>query len=162
LNAALHDSLVDLLVQRLDNQLAGAQLVDWAVEALQQGIETKALILLAGMARDCSVYEAGPLLDRGLAELNLPMPAPDGLRRAYVGAVSRAMLAGNVQTDVALDRIHQRAVSPLNHAPDLAPWCFVWEGLHPSNYESLDPGQVEAEARRLAASWAEAYPPPGS
>lgn len=156
MNAALYDSLLELLVRRLEDQLAGAQLVDWAVAAVQQGVETDALILLAGLSRECSLYEAGPLLDRGMAELDLAVSDSESLRRAYVGAVSRAILAGKVPTDVALERIHRWVVSPLNHPPDLAPWCFVWEGLHPTSYESLNPDQVAAEARRLASSWASA------
>jgi hypothetical protein len=153
LSPTLYDGLLDLLVRRLEDQVAGAQLVDWAVEAVQQGVEADALILLAGLSRDCSIYEAGPLLDRGLAELDVLVPDPETLRRAYVGAVSRFLLEGRVATDLALDRIHRWAVTPLNHPPDLAPWCFLWEGLHPTSYESLDPDQVAAEASRLASLW---------
>jgi hypothetical protein len=54
-----------------------------------------------------------------------------------VGAVSRALLAGTIDAEAALERIHARAVGPLGHPPDLAPWCYVWEGLDPRDYRSL-------------------------
>ncbi len=154
LNPTLYDSLVELLVRRPEDQLAGAQLVDWGVAAVQQGVETDSLILLAGLSRDCSLHEATSLLDRGLAELDLAVPGPQGLRRSYVAAVCRGILAGREPIDQALERIHRWAVTPLNHPPDLQPWCFLWEGLHPTSYDSLEPDQIAAEVRRLASVWA--------
>ena len=157
MNRALHDALLDLLIRRLDNRASGASLVDWAIRALEAGVETEALIILAGLSPDCSVFEAEPLLDRGMAELNLAVPGSEELRRAYVGVVSRALLAGAVEAREALDRIHRAVVTPLGHPSDLAPWCFVWEGLHPDDYRTLDNPETDSEARRLASAWA-TYP----
>jgi hypothetical protein len=81
-HTALHDALLDLLVRRLERGLSGAALVDWATRALEEGVETEALIFLAGLPRECSVFEAGPLLDRALAELNVSISNPEDLRRA--------------------------------------------------------------------------------
>lgn len=158
---ALYDALLDLLVRRLDGAIPGAELVNWATSALQEGVEPHSLVILAGLSSECSMHEAAPLLDRGLAELNFQAPAGEALRRAYVGVVSRAILAESVAADDALDRIHRRVVTPLGHPPDLAPWCFVWEGLHPDGYRTLEPAQQEEEARRLAIAWASRPPIPG-
>ena len=155
---ALHDRLLDLLLRRVDGPIPGAELVDWATNALEEGLESESLVLLAGLARSSSMHEAVPLLDRGLSELKLNVPAAEALRRAYVGVVSRAILGGSIPAEQALDRIHRRVVEPLGHPPDLAPWCFVWEGLHPDNYRTLDSSEQEAEARRLAESWASYRP----
>ena len=80
------------------------------------------------------------------------------LRRAYVTVVSRALLAGTTTTADALERIHGRVVSPLGHPPDLQPWCFVWEGLAPSDYHALDAAGIEHEARTLATMWSRQAP----
>jgi len=71
-----------------------------------------------------------------------------------VGVVSRALMAGRITSEEALDRIHQDVVSPLGHPADLAAWCFVWEGLGPMDYRRLTPADIDVEARRLAAEWA--------
>jgi hypothetical protein len=155
---ALYDALLDLLVRRLDDIVPAAELVAWATIALEQGIETDALVDLAGLARDCSAHEAAVLLDKTISQLHLNVPAGEALRRAYVGAVSRAVLAGSLPAEDALERIHRRAVTPLGHPPDLAPWCFVWEGLHPDDYETLTPSQQEELALHLARTWA-SFPP---
>jgi hypothetical protein len=153
-NPALHDVLLDLLVSRLDGRATAAQLVDWATHALETGVETESLVRLAGMPCDSSIYDATPLLDRCLTELDIEVPNTETLRRAYVGMISRAFLAGKVKTGDALERVHQRAVGPLGHPPDLTRWCLLWEGLQPDDYRSLDDDEVEAEVRRLASAWA--------
>jgi hypothetical protein len=112
MNAALQDALLDLLVRRMDSATSGASLVDWATQALTEDIDTEALVYLAGLPGDCSVFEASPLLDRALADLGVAVPEPPQLRRGYVGAVSRALLAGTIDAEAALERIHARAVAP--------------------------------------------------
>jgi hypothetical protein len=154
MNAALEDALIDLLVQRMAATVMAASIVDWATAALLAGEDTPSLVILAGLERDASVFDAAPRLDRALSELNVPSPAPADLRRAYVGMVSRALIAGRVTPREALDRIHQHAVTPLGHPPDLSPWCFVWEGLAPTDYRELSAAEVDMEARRLAEVWA--------
>jgi hypothetical protein len=153
-NAELRDALLDLLVRRLDGAMTAAQLVDWATQALEVGAESESLIQLAALPRDASIYDAAPLLDRCLTELDIEVPNAETLRRAYVGMISRAILAGTVMIGDALERIHQRAVGPLGHPPDLTRWCLLWEGLQPDDYRSLDDDEVEVEVRRLAGAWA--------
>jgi hypothetical protein len=151
---ALEDALLEVLVRRMDNATTGAPMVDWATQALVEGLDAEALVYLAGMPRDCSVFEAAALLDKALAELGVGLPEAAELRRAYVGAVSRALLARQIGIEPALERIHQSAVGPLDHPPDLAAWCYAWEGLDAHDYHTLSGSEAEAETRRLADEWA--------
>ena len=105
MNAALQDALLEILVVRMDGAPTGASLVDWATRALAEGLDSESLVYLAGLPGDCSVFDAGPLLDRSLAELGQVVPPAAELRRAYVGAVSRALLGGTIDVESALDRI---------------------------------------------------------
>jgi hypothetical protein len=154
MNSVVEDSLIDLLVDRLDGRASSAAMVAWATAALVAGEDTPSLVVLAGLDGNTSVFETTPWLDKALLELNVGSPPPADLRRAFVGMVSRALLAGRMTAPEALDRIHQRAVSPLEHPDDLKAWCFVWENLHPEDYRTLAPNDVEREAGRLAAEWA--------
>ncbi|HET8623282.1 MAG TPA: hypothetical protein VFM14_06955, partial [Gemmatimonadales bacterium] len=114
MDAELTDELLVVLVMHLDSGVTGEPLVDWATSALERGLDSPALTWLAGLPRSCSVFESAPLLDRALRELSLPpLPDPEGLRRAYVSAVSRQLLAGKLTPNEALDRVHRHAVSPL-------------------------------------------------
>lgn len=154
MNRVLEDSLIDLLVRLTETAVTADSIVDWATDALMAGEDTPSLIILAGLPRDSSLLEATPYLDKTLAELGIVVPPPTELRRAYVGTVSRALLAGRITSEDALDSIHRLAVSPLGHPPDLAAWCFVWERLDPTDFRELPPSDVDREARRLAATWA--------
>lgn len=154
MNTTTADDLIVLLVQRVANVASSASIVDWATNALVAGEETPSLVVLAGLDRGSSVFETTPWLDRALVELNVHPLAPADLRRAYVGVVSRAFLDGRITLQEALDNIHQDAVSPLGHPPDLASWCYVWEGLNPRDFSPLTGANLDAEARKLAAEWA--------
>ena len=129
-------------------------MVHWATSALVAGEDTSALAILAGLPGDSPVFEAYPWLLKALAELSITMPLAAELRRAYVGAVSRAMLGGLIAPRVALNLVHTHAVGPLGHPPDLKPWCYVWEGLGPDDFRDLDAVQTDEEARSLAREWA--------
>jgi hypothetical protein len=151
---ALHDSLVDLLVRRLDTSVSAAVMVDWAVAALSAGLDTPALVILAGLPPASILSDAEPWFEKTLVELGIKLPPAEDLRRAYVSALSRSVLAGTLKPVKALDLIHHHAISPLGHPSDLKPWCFVWERLAPSDFHSLDDAGVELEARTLASAWA--------
>lgn len=51
-------------------------------------------------------------------------------------------------------------MNPLNHPPDLMPWCYVWEGLAPVDFRDLDAAELEEETRSLAEQWAGRPPLP--
>jgi hypothetical protein len=158
MNAELSDALIMILVTRMDSAVTGDRLVEWAMAALEEDLESPALVWLAGLPRSCSLWEAGPLLDRALSELAVtPLPDATELRRAYVGAMSRQLLSQRVSVSVALDCIHKFAVSPLNHPHDLTSWCFAWEGLDDSReYLTMTDKETDERARELATAWAAA------
>ena len=154
MNRAIEDGLIELLVEHVARRASAADLVDWATAALVAGEDTPALVILAGLDRGTSVFEVAPWFDKALSELNLAKVPEHELRRAFVGVVSRNLLDGRINSDQALDRVHEHAVSPLGHPDDLMAWCFVWERLGPGDHRSLSPAEVDAEARRLAGEWA--------
>ncbi len=56
-------------------------LPDVAVTCIQQGIESKSIIWLAGLSRD-EMHEAKPLFESGLSDVGLSMPSKwDAVRR---------------------------------------------------------------------------------
>jgi hypothetical protein len=155
MNTELADALIGVLVARMDSVVTGGPLVEWATSALVDGLDTPALVWLAGLPPTCSVFEAGPLLDRALAELGLAsLPAAEALRRAYVGVISRQLLDGRLTPTDAVQLIHRVAVGPLNHPADLMPWCYVWEGLDFLDYRVLSDAEAADRARDLARVWA--------
>lgn len=154
MNRAIEDALIELRVRHLETRATASDMVDWATAALVSGEDSPALVILAGLDRDASVFEAIPWFDKALSELDLAPLPDDELRRAFVGLMSRSLLDGRINAEQALDQVHEHAVSPLGHPDDLSAWCFVWERLGPGDFRNLSPTEVDIEARRLAAEWA--------
>ncbi len=110
---ALYDALLDLLVRRLDGLVASAELVNWATRALEEGVECDGLVFLAGLSRDSSAYEAAALLDRGIAELRLAVPAAEELRRLQRSTTARPSRALRQRlSDIPLRRPFVRSPAP--------------------------------------------------
>ena len=154
MNRAIEDALIELRVRHLATRATASDMVDWATAALVAGEDSPALVILAGLDRDASVFEAMPWFEKALSELGLAPVPDDDLRRAFVGSMSRSLLDGRINAEQALDQVHEHAVSPLGHPGDLSAWCFVWERLSPTDFRTLSPADVDAEARRLAGAWA--------
>ena len=146
--------MIELLVHRIADRLTATAVVDWATDALVAGEDVPSLATLAGLDRRSSVLEVTPWFDKAIAELEVVLPSPAELRRAFIVVVSRAVLSGRVSTEHALDRIHRDVVSPLGHPADLAAWCHLWEGHAPMDYRTLTAADLRAETRLLAADWA--------
>ena len=51
---------------------------------------------------------------------------------------------------MALEVIHREVLGPLNHPHDLMAWCYLWEGLEPVTFASLDDAAIASAVRALA------------
>lgn len=124
--------------------------IDWAVDALVDGFDTPHLRVLAGL--DCedtgSMWDAWAYFDRCIRELKLDIPSDAGsLLRAYLSDLVSQIAFGEADPSKALDRIHERVVSPLQHPQDLMGWCYLW---------ASSDREREGSARRIVAyakSW---------
>ncbi len=148
------DALITLLVRQADHLATADEMVEWATAALAKGMETPALVILAGLPRGSSLSEADPWFQQALVQLNLSGLSPVALRRAYLGVVSRAVLAQTLDHREALDLVHRHVMNPLNHPGDLMAWCHLWEGNHPADFHDLKEQEAETETRTLARQWA--------
>ena len=142
---------VELLVRDADGTATGGEFVEWAVQALVEGLDSPALRTLAGL-RDASRFEAKALFDRAANELGLAMPATrDALLRAYLRILAGEIVDGTREPGDALDVIHRDVLGPLNHPSDLMAWCFLWEGHDAARgFESFSGADRDEATRALA------------
>lgn len=151
--AGLPRGTIELLVRRVGGALTGDHVAGWGVGALTEGFDSPALRQLAGVESP-TLSDTMPLFQRAVEELQLAMPrSSDDLYRAWLRELTRKLIDGELSTSEALDRIHREVLEPLNHPADLMPWCFLWEGLDPVTFASLDRGAIEAKALTLAHTW---------
>jgi hypothetical protein len=69
----------------------------------------------------------------------LTLPATqEELLRAYVRDVALEVVNGALEPSRALELVHRQVLTPLLHPEDLMAWCYLWEGLEPGTFASLD------------------------
>lgn len=143
------------LLLRIRHTATGQSAVDWAVNALVAGYDTPSMRVLAGLDLDGlpSAWEASELVTASLEELGFAPPDIETISYAYVTDAAKAALTGELSPQEAANRIHKLVVSPLDHPPDLMPWCYVWEGNAADCSRSLEDHEIDAEILRLAEQY---------
>jgi hypothetical protein len=119
--------------------------------ALTVGLDSPTLRRLAGLDKTANVFEANELFQRAARELDLQLPnSNETLLREYLRVVAADIVNGARDCEAALEAIHAMVVGPLGHPPDLMDWCYLWEGLEPGTFASLNAQQIDAAVRALA------------
>ena len=142
---------IELLVKRDCGQGTGADFVTWAVDALTEGLDSPSLRRLAALDNEASRFDALPLFENVAKELNLRVPdSKDALYREFLRSIAHDILNGIRSPAAALELVHRTIVSPLGHPADLMPWCYLWGGLDPNTFASLDDEAIAEAAKALA------------
>ncbi len=146
---------VRLLVREFGGLNIGSDFVEWAVQALCDGFDSPALRLLAGLdlGGQVSAFEAAEHFRTALAELRVDLPDQDSLIRTYVREIARDIADGALSPQAGVHRIHSEVLAPFDHPADLMSWCFLWEGLRPGSYDSLDGAALDDVIRQTARAW---------
>jgi hypothetical protein len=147
-----------LLVSELreNGHARGRDFVEWAVRALDDGHDTQELRALAGLDLGGvpTALEGAERFRVALQELGVVAPPEEELLRAYVSEVAEQVAAGSIAPQDAVARLHREVLSPFGHPRDLMAWCFLWEGLHPLDYSSLDDdAALDAAIREQVRAW---------
>src|SRR5262245_28104115 len=111
----------------------GDDVVKWAVGALEAGLDTPSLRMVAGFISPTSWFAVEKDFRRSLQELGLPVyPSEEDARRFRGAEIAQRLLEGETDVVSALDEFHRTVISPLHHPVDLQVWCDLLEGMHPA------------------------------
>jgi len=137
--------------------------VAWGVRALSDGLDTPALRALAGADLEGAIRltDVAELFRQGLHEAGLPIPSAGQAVRQYVRDLAEEIVAGKVDPQDQVERIHREVLRPLAHPGDLMIWCHLSDGLRPRtlarDLKSVIFDEVEGEALddaiRQVAEW---------
>lgn len=113
----MDDSTRLLLVRRVLGETWGARsAVEWAIEQLENGRETESILMLAGLSKSGSDWEADDYFQRSLRELGWSVPAREELLRWYA--------------DFTACRIIEEPTAPVErlaaHVRGLSELAFMW------------------------------------
>jgi hypothetical protein len=119
----------------------GQDYVEWAVDALMDDFDSPSLGILAGLdlGDPVSQYpvsreEAHGYFRKVIHELALlspedeqalSLPDPEVVLRWHLCELAEQIRDGVLDPVTGIDRIHAEVVSPLDHAEDVKPWCYL-------------------------------------
>lgn len=142
-----------LLVRHLGGIATGPDYVTWAVNALDEDIDSPSLRYLAGcdLADTPMAFELAPIFQSTLRELNIPVPEKAELLSSYVAEVATAILSSKITPDAGATRLEDEVLSPFHHPHQYQAWCLLAEGLSPRGDHRQLEGEELDEAIRSEA-----------
>lgn len=144
------EPIVDLLAVYFTGGASSAALSDAAVRALEAGLDSTALRMLAGLSGETNTWELESLIQRMLRELGLSMPDRPTMVRMMAHPLARDFLAGRLSPEAFVNRLY--ALSHHDTREGHHPWCLLhdeWtlasEGTASSLEEAVAAMREEAE-----------------
>jgi hypothetical protein len=144
-----------LLAKKANRSVLGQDYVDWAVQALTEGLDSPSFLILAGLdiGEDFPLWEAEKYFTKAVNELGLSIPDDETILRKHLVTLLTQIQKGTVDPQMGIERIHREVVSPLEHPSDLQSWCFLWEGLNPMGNDVIPKDEYRAKIFEFAGKW---------
>jgi hypothetical protein len=140
--------------EHLGESVAEAELVEWATEALCEGLETPSLCILAGLNPVLDGPEMRDYFEKCLRELHLSRPPREATLVLHATEIAAALLAETLEVHAAIDQSY-RILSELNYVGLLSGWYELDEARY-EGYAYRSETQLATDARREAQKLIEA------
>lgn len=124
--------------------------VDWAVEALVDGLDTPNLRILAGLQKPLIWGEVDHYFELALSELCIPIPGDEETVRSYLRDIAGDIVAGAIPPSEGCREVYRISVD-LDYPDDLRPWLHLDDGLDPETYDDLMGPTLDAAILKEAA-----------
>ena len=155
---------IEILARKMLNRECGHECVEWAIGMLEQGYESKSLMVLAGLSPPYHHFEVCSLRDRALQDIRPPELAIEDPINAYVADIACQAIYDIGALREVFARVAHLA-SELGYPTDLQPFFdlhFASEDLLLSDMQWYWPGATRdnieqimvQEARRFVARYA--------
>jgi hypothetical protein len=148
---AMKPSLRRLWVRTYLRGPTGDELINWAAEALSEGLETPSLCILAGLSPKEHVRDARDYLEKSLQELGWSAPPREPTLVMHATDVAAALLADTISVNAAITELYN-VMSELNYTRLLSRWYVLDEARFPESYNHMDEVALAAEAKHEATA----------
>jgi len=102
--------------------------IDWAVGLLVTGVDTPSLRVLAGLSPPLDYFEATKLIDKTLAELEIPRLDAAGAVEAYAVELLTSFFVGRSELSEVLGELSQLCIAT-SHDHSLYPFYLLNDAL---------------------------------
>jgi hypothetical protein len=151
---ASHDAFDALLAQRELDFLSNTALVDWAVNALEIGVDAPSVRELAGLATASGGWELDRLLSRVRRDLGWPEQSRDEVLLRFFRSGAREILSGDREARAFLRAVYRLSNNRLPRA--VQPWVdLANQSVHAEDLRGIVPeqGDIRADAFELARTF---------
>lgn len=142
--------LLETLTRRVDGTVSGDDYINWASSALEQGLDSPNLRILAGLSSSTWRSDAEPYFDRALDELQIRVGDKGDVLREYAKHIAMKIINGELTAEAGAERIECEVVRPLGHPKDLQSWCYLSGGLDPDTFATLTTKDLETAVHEQA------------
>jgi hypothetical protein len=143
-----------LLAMRHMGRAASEDLVAWAADILEAGIDSENVRILAGLIPPLYSVEVESYFLRCFNDLSWSFPEQEICLRQYTRDIAEAILADSISRSDGCVEMYKTYVE-LDYPPDLQCWSFICDDLDPNTYKELDEDAFNAivlrEAKALLA-----------
>jgi hypothetical protein len=146
---------IALLAMKVNSFARGQHYVDWAVQALTEGFDSRSLAILASLdlGKDFPRWEAEAFFMKAVSELDLIIPDDETILREHFINLVAQIQKRIIDPIIGIECIHREVVSPLGHPSDLLPWCLLWEGNDPGKNDTIPDEKYSSRILEFAQEW---------
>lgn len=149
------ETLLDLLASFFVAGGGSTEVSDAATRALEAGLDSPTLRILAGLSEWTSPSELESMIERVLRELGLPMPNRSVLLRAMARPLAIEFLAGRITAGAFANHLY--SLSRRDTHDGHHPWCQLqdeWELARDGTWSTVEKAvnHLREEAERILCS----------
>src|SRR4051794_22567420 len=108
------DYLNEVFMSEYDRLRSSSVFVRWAAHALETGLDSDSVRMLAGFPQDENYFEVKAMFNRALGELSLSVPDERSVRKEYLKRVARRIVGGDLLPSNGVREIEERVLAPLH------------------------------------------------
>jgi lipoprotein-releasing system ATP-binding protein len=147
----VEDEFVKLRARDCFGRAKDEDFIAWAGKALEAGLDTKSLRILAGLNLPRERDEIEPYFRKAVAELELKWPSWEEATYSHLREIAEAILSRQITPSEGCSTIYCLSAD-LGHPQALRNWIYLDDQLSLTDYRNLTEAELEAEVQREAES----------
>ncbi len=132
----MNDETLKLFAKYCLHRTSAKDFSDWAINCLENGIDSKNIRILASMFTAQYENEVSKYFFKSLADLNWNPPSAEKCLLDYAKLIAQQILDNEIDAIEGSNEIYMIYLH-LDYVPELTNWDYLHGGMHPETYEDL-------------------------
>ena len=132
----MNDDTIKFFAKYVLGEASPKDFSDWAINCLEQNIDTKNIRILASMLNAQYISEVETYFIKSLNDLNWNYPTAENFLPEYAKIVAQKILNKQINAVEGCNEIY-KVYRTLDYEPELINWDYLNSGMHPETYDYL-------------------------